>query len=285
MKISVGTILFNAESCLPKNMLNAWLAQAYDIADQILITEGATRAKNHYFDGDASSMTEDGKSTDETIEIIRSFPDPERKILLFQSNDFWDGKTTMCNAWNDHVTGDYLWFISSDEFYLEEDIGKILKLLEDEEPDQVDFFADHFWGDFNHCVDERMDGSWGNDIPWERIFKHIPGSKWERHEPPRYLHPDGALTIDKKLMDKYKTLAMGIKLKHYAYVCEQQVDFKTKFYKDQSCRRLWDEWQKDHEVRIVQGSKTFKYSSAHPESIRNYVIPLIHDEKKSNSSG
>ena len=275
MRISVGTILFNAKSVLPLNMLEAWLTQAYAIGDQILISEGATKAVDHYFDGNASSMTEDGKSTDDTLEVIKNFPDPSNKILLFENDGFWDGKTAMCNAWNDHVDGDYLWFISSDEFYLEKDIEAIIELLEKEEPDQVDFFADHFWGGFSDCVDEKVDGHWGNDIPWERIFKHIPGSSWHRHEPPRYLHPDGALTVDKKLIDKYQTLDMEIKLKHYAYVCKKQIDFKAEFYENQSYEKCWEDWQEDHEREIIQGSKTSKYLSTHPKDIKDYVIPLI----------
>ena len=265
MKITVGVILFNADSAMPKGMLEQWLKQAYKIGDQILVTEGATKARNHYFDGDTSKMTEDGRSNDKTIEILQNFPDPEDKIIIFQTNGFWDGKTRMTNAWNDDVEGDYIWLSSADEFYLEQDIEKVFKVLKDERPDQVDFFADHFWGDYNNCVDERSDGSWGNDIPWERIFKHEPGSSWSTHEPPRYRHPDGKHTVDKKLIDKYQTLGLGVKMKHYGFVSKEQIDFKGEFYQNHEYRSAWEAWQKDHSSKIVGGSTTFPYLGEHPE--------------------
>lgn len=268
MKITVGVILFNAASGMPKGMLEQWLKQAYQIGDQILVTEGATKAKNHYFDGDTSSMTEDGHSNDGTMEILQDFPDPEDKITVFQTDDFWDGKTTMTNAWSNDVEGDYLWLSSADEFYLEEDVEKILKLLKDEEPDQVDFFADHFWGDYNNCVDEKMDGSWGNDIPWERIFKHKDGSKWSSHEPPRYQHPDGKETVDKKLIDKYRTLELGIKMKHYGFVSEEQIDFKGRFYVNSDYYSAWSSWQEDHSCKIIGGSTTSPYLGEHPSLMK-----------------
>ena len=271
MKITVGVILFNANSAMPKGMLHCWLRQAYEIGDQILISEGATKARDHYFDGDTTAMTYDGKSNDGTLEILKGFPDPENKIKIFETDGFWDGKTRMTNAWNGHVEGDYLWLSSADEFYLEEDIEKILKLLKDESPDQVDFFADHFWGDYQNCVDERMDGRWGNDIPWERIFKHQQGAYWTSHEPPRYRHPDGKETVDKELVDKYRTLALGVKLKHYGFVSKEQIDFKAQFYKNNDYYEAWDRWHRDHSLPIVNQSKTFQYRGKHPRLINELL--------------
>jgi hypothetical protein len=99
VKITFGMIVFNAEKNLPNGMLSACIQNIYDFAHEIIIVEGATKAINHYFDGDTSKFTNDGKSNDRTIEIIKSFPDPKNKIKLIESKGFWDGKTQMCNEY------------------------------------------------------------------------------------------------------------------------------------------------------------------------------------------
>ena len=128
MKISTGTIVLNAASILPKGMLEAQLKHLYSFSDEIFITEGATKAADHYWDGDTSWLTMDGHSTDETLNIIKCFPDPENKITVIQKKGFWNGKTEMCNEWSKRARGDYLWQIDSDEFYHEKDL-KIIKKI------------------------------------------------------------------------------------------------------------------------------------------------------------
>lgn len=271
IKISVGAIVFNGEISLPDNMLEAWLQQVYEIGDEIIIVEGATKAVDHYWDGDTQWATTDGKSTDRTLEIIKSFPDPDKKIKLIESSGFWNGKTQMTNEWCKHITGDYMWIISTDEFYLENDVKKIKDLINERVPDQIDFYANHFWGDFDNCIDETSGQGWGNDIPWERIFRHMRGSRWVRHEPPRYLHPDGLLTIDKSLITRDETLKMGIKMNHYSFVDEKQINFKSKFYKNSLYEPLWESWKKNKNARLLNGSYTVKYRGEHPKVIREII--------------
>jgi len=271
VKITVGGIVFNGESSLPEGMLRAWLEQIYKIGDEIIIVEGATKALTHYWDGDAAWATPNGSSTDNTVQIIREFPDPENKIKLIESDGFWDGKTEMTNEWSKHMTGDYIWVISTDEFYFEEDVKKILNLLNTQIPDQVDFYANHFWGDFGHCIDEFTGASWGNDTPWERIFRHVRGAKWARHEPPWYLHPDGLLTNQKRLITRDQTLNLGIKMNHYAFVSEKQINFKQRFYKNESYGPLWNEWKKNHNIPLIKGATTVKYEEDHPKVIQEII--------------
>ena len=82
MKITFGMIVFNAEEVLPAGMLEACIRNVYDFAYEIIIVEGATRAINHYFDGDTLPFTNDGRSTDRTIEIIESLSDPEAQLNI-----------------------------------------------------------------------------------------------------------------------------------------------------------------------------------------------------------
>lgn len=264
MKISFQMILFNAISTLPENMLNLNIENILPFAHEILIIEGATKALNgHYFDGDTTEFTKNGRSTDGTIDVIlalqEKYPD---KIKVVIGDGYWNGKTTMCNTAAKIATGDYTWAIDQDEFYHQSDMEKIIKLLEDERPNRVDFWANHFFGGFDYCIDEREAG-WGNNPPWMRIFKHTPNySYWISHEPPVYR---GCSTGH--IIDRNRTLGMGIKLFHYGYVHYPQIAFKTKFYKNNQYPILWDMFQKDKSTKIF-GSNVYKFTGDHPECIK-----------------
>jgi hypothetical protein len=269
MKIAIQTILFNAEKNMPDKILLAWLEQADKNADYVFITEGATKSINHYWDGDTSFATNDGKSTDNTVNIIKEFIKDKSKFFFKEADGFWDGKTQMLNYWMNHPSKpkdiDYIWQVDGDEFYLEEDFKKIKNLLENENPSRVDFFANHFWGDFNHCIDEESDGSWGNDIPWSRIFKVDNNSSWITHEPPR-------MSFEKycKIIDKYQTLKMGLKLYHYSYVTEEQVSFKSKFYRVPEKINLYKQWLNDNSI-LIFNSKVKNFNQNHPLLIKKII--------------
>lgn len=251
MKITAGMIVFNAASTLPEGMFKQQLDQLYFLADQIVIVEGATRSEKHYWDGDTSWATQDGHSTDNTVDIIKNYPDPDNKIVLIQKEDafpdsqdgFWDGKTSMCNQWSKHATGDYLWQIDSDEFYTKEDIAKIKELLKKDAPTQVDFYAFHFFGGMDRCITPTTSVTWGNNIPWCRIFKHEAGAKWLSHEPPVYLNAKGERTDSIKRIDRLTTLNLGIVMRHYSYVCEAQILFKSRFFRNDSYLKEWSKIQ------------------------------------------
>jgi hypothetical protein len=268
MKIAIQTIVFNGEKHLPDKMLSAWLEQANSIADYIFITEGATKALNHYWDGDTSKFTSNGKSTDNTCNIIKDYIRDKPKFFFKEADGFWDGKTNMLNYWFENSKEihnvDYIWQIDTDEFYSNENINKIVNLLITEQPSRIDFFANHFWGDFNHCIDERSDGKWANLIPWMRIFKINEKSKWISHEPPN-MH----FNEYQKIISKYETLKLGIKLNHYSYITEDQVIFKSKFYNAPDKIKLFNEWQSNKNISIF-GCDVYPFQDKHPEIINKY---------------
>src|SRR5690606_423004 len=89
------------------------LRSIYPFAHQIVIVEGAYRKFAH-------AATPDAHSTDRTRELIRAFPDPERKIALIEREGFWSDRLDMCNAFLPRVTGDAIWQVDADEFYMPE---------------------------------------------------------------------------------------------------------------------------------------------------------------------
>ena len=271
MKITFGIIVFNAETTLPNGMLEACIKNIYDIAHEIIIVEGATKAVSHCFDGDTSTFTNDGKSTDKTIQILSSLNDPLNKIKVILSKGFWNGKTEMCNEWAKIATGDYIWQLDSDEFYHKEDMIKLIKYLETTKMDAVYFNAFHFFGGYEYCIDERCaPGTWGTG-PWYRLFRNVPGkSYWISHEPP-YYNCDGIICNNNNVMLANETTKLGIKMYHYSYVTYSQIEFKTKFYRNNSYYEEWEKFSKDKNHKIL-GSSAIKFDGEHPEIIKKYFI-------------
>ena len=266
VKISFGMIVFNANSTLPPNMLGACLSNVYDFAHEILISEGAVRPHGGN-NGDATWASQDGRSTDGTLEFLRNFPDPDNKIKIFTKEGYWDGKLEMCNAYIAEATGDYVWQLDSDEFYKKSDMEKIINYLDDNRQiEAVHFYANHFWGDWDHCCDEFSGTRWANQIPWMRIFKHSPGSSWKSHAPPVYQDKTGA-QMDTLVWGRDSTLGFGIKLYHYGYVARSQAAFKELYYNNSTLLNLWDKWQENKSSALVSGDHSTPFIGTHPEII------------------
>ncbi len=266
MKITFGMIVFNAITNLPKDMLVSCVLNLYDVAHEILIVEGATKASTHYFDGDTTKFTDDGKSTDDTIEVLRNIPDPLNKIKIIESNGFWNGKTEMCNAWAEIATGDYIWQIDSDEFYHQSDIIKMKNILETEKPDAVYFNAYHFFGGFEHCIDERSYPEWASG-PWFRLFRNEPGnSRWISHEPPVY-SCGSTICNQAHLLDQHFTKSQDIKMYHYSYVTYEQIEFKSDFFRNQYYKEAWESFKNNKDFKPFN-STVYKFEGEHPEIIK-----------------
>jgi len=272
MRISAQTIVFNAESILPKGMLRKNIEETLKFADELIIVEGATHARTGYFDGNALPFTNNGRSTDTTIQVIEDlkakYPD-KIKLVLGSDDGFWNGKTAMCNAAAQLATGDYLWQVDSDEFYHENELPIIIKLLEEQKPDAVHFFANHFYGGYEELIGN--DQPWGNGIPWMRIFRHTPGSHWISHEPPNYQLADGLICNRGIVITREQTNALGLKMYHYGYVMKEQVDFKAQFYGQPTYPTTWEKWKLDKVNTRIFGSKTSHFEGTHPACIREYL--------------
>ena len=252
-------------------MLKLCISNIYNIAHEIIIVEGATRAQTHYYDGDTSKYTQNGKSTDETVEVIKNIPDPFNKIKLIESNGFWNGKTQMCNEWAKIATGDYVWQIDSDEFYHEGDILKIIDLLNDKKPDAVYFNAYHFFGGFDYCIDERSYPEWASG-PWFRLFRNVPGkSYWLSHEPPVYCC-DSQVCNKGYVINQSETTDIGVKMYHYSYVTVEQINFKSDFYVNSYYKSAWNNFSSDKNFKPFN-SQVYKFEGNHPQIIKeNYNL-------------
>lgn len=240
-RISFGIIVLNGEP-----FTRYCLRSIYPFAHQIIVVEGAVPAA-------ASIAALNGHSEDGTLDILRSFKaheDPENKITIITAegnghpNGFWPGeKDEMSRAYAERATGDYLWQVDIDEFYLPEDMERIrLILKKDPGITALSFKTLTFWGGFEYTTD-----GWylrrGAGI-FHRAFKWAPGHKYMKHRLPTVHDNVGRDLRDLNWIDGHDLARRGIFLYHYSLIFPMQVDRKCRYY-DQAPwiqRNRYSEW-------------------------------------------
>ena len=259
------------------------LKSVYDFAHQIIIVEGAIEKCMF-------AANPDGSSKDGTVEFIKSFPDPQKKIRLLQ--DRWPEKCEMQNEALKYVTGDYVWLIDSDEVYKRQDLEKIKEILRsDSSITQVNFIPDNFWKgvDYIFVSSKLFQHRWH----FRRLFKYVPGAIFTSHRPPTMAWPGSDRTTEQMhFLCGTTTRKLGIIFYHYSYVLDQQVKQKIQLYDRYGCGRDWNldlmrwyeecflKWtpqnrqQIDSKYHIWTGdidSRTQLFSGTHPEVMRDFI--------------
>lgn len=275
MKIAFGMIVFEGDY-----VLKQCLEQVYPFASQILIAEGPV-----------SYWQKQGKttSTDNTNKILDEFPDPDNKIKIIHGQ--FNEKDDQCRAYMKHINEDidYVWNLDSDEVYKTEDLKKIIKFLEDENPTSVGIQSCSFYGGF----DDYLTGFELNRDNFLRIFKYTKGATWLTHRPPTIQYPSNSGIIRKHVDSDTLYNKLGVMMYHYSYVFPHQVAKKVGYYKDsvskENCidnyfERVYLPWvtgndaQKEkienaflgvHEFKPhIRGEcRTAKFIQTHPDSI------------------
>jgi glycosyltransferase involved in cell wall biosynthesis len=280
-KVAFGMIVFNGDF-----VLRQCLEAAYPFASQILVAEGPVG----YWQKQGFTT-----STDRTNEILRSFPDPEKKITVVHGT--YAEKDQQCNAYVQHIRpdADYVWNLDSDEMYKPEDIAAVATLLEQEHYTSVGFKSFCFFGGFDRCL-----GGFEERNQVYRIKKIYPGSKWLTHRPPTIVHAQGAKVWPEKHLDYEVLAARGIRMYHYSYVFPRQVRDKVGYYKaavsrenciDDYYNRLWLPWVRGDEtvkqrienefngvhefLPLYRGDcRTYQFSGTHPMVIQRDLEQL-----------
>jgi hypothetical protein len=282
MKISFGMIVFNGGYVLKEN-----LESIYPFAENIVITEGPV---SHYR---KLGFT---KSTDNTIEIIKNFPDPENKIKLISGQ--WISKDDMCNAYAPHLKGDFVWHVDSDELYKQEDMKSVIKYLTDhKECYSMAFKLRSFYGGLDRYI-----SGFEENFEVHRIQRIIPGkSTWLTHRPPTMIWPPtGKKCRDMGHVGFHTTGSWGIRIYHYSHVFPEQVKAKMAYYYNRDPRGIiQDYWNKlyvpwmrakteKEKLQIEQPTKgvqewlphrrgsafTAKFTGQHPDSIKKSINDL-----------
>ena len=225
-RVTFGMIVLNGEPFTRYN-----LRSLYPWAHQIIVVEGACKAA-------AGVAGADGHSTDGTLEALQRFKaeeDPEDKLTIVTAEDqghpdgFWPGeKDEMSRAYANRATGNYLWQVDVDEFYCDEDMPRILQLL-NRGSDAVTFPTLLFWGGIQILEDgEYMRVHRGREF--HRIFRWGAGFRYTRHRPPTVVDALGRDLRSLRWAKSKDLERKGIRLYHYSMLLPKQVREKCLYY-------------------------------------------------------
>ena len=255
--------------------INAWLKTYEPYANKIHIIEGTDNEMFHNVPHDIRKLyhTEDGHSTDNTLEIIKTYN--TNKIKLYNinpktGNGLWHSKHQMIAQINDKIETEWLWEADSDEFVHDGHIKEIIKVLKEYPKNQVwQFKVYNFWKSLTHI----LQGGWVT--PYRRIFKWEPGkTRWTTHRPPTTNNDASPKTIPYPLY-------------HYNYILEKDAKYKPLYhrgYGKQWFEQKWKAWTPKSKEQIEKnsigpaswGHTTTKYvNQKHPIYVKPILAQLL----------
>lgn len=236
LKVTFGMIVLNGMPFLPYN-----LRSLYPFAHQIVVVEGAAP-------GAARIATSEGHSRDGTVEELRRFAreeDPEGKLVVVTAEDdghpdgFWPGeKDEQSRAYAKRATGDYLWQVDVDEFYLPGDMRKVLAVLAAEPSTTAVTFPTYtFWGS-PRCVADGWFLRRGA-ADYHRLFKWGPGYSYASHRPPTVTDEEGRDTRELHHLTARDMAATGVVMYHFSLLFPEQAIEKVEYYSNWA---MFDGW-------------------------------------------
>ena len=189
--------------------------------------------------GARNIATPDGHSRDGTLEALRRFKaeeDPDGKVVIVTAEDaghpdgFWPGeKDEQSRAYATRATGNYLWQVDIDEFYLADDMERVMAMLvADPTIEAMTFRQITFWGGLEYVCDGwylRRGAAY-----YHRLFRWRPDYTYATHRPPTVLDETGRDLRTGRWLDASATVAAGIHLYHYSLLLPKQVIEKCDYY-------------------------------------------------------
>lgn len=259
VKLVAAIQVYNEEEFIQLN-----LDAHYQKFDRLLIIEGAVK-------NNASARSiQNFHSTDKTLDIIKSYPDPSNKIKLIQIDRYWESLEEMKNRFLEELnSGDILCIIDADEFYHENDIDRIRKAF-DLYPwiSEIIVSFRHFYGDFNHIAKPAPDWS----CQHQRIIKFQKGMKYLSH--PILTDSDGMCTYFSPQYQPFRVLPKTpIYIDHFGYA-RLNMDDRMRAKKDYYDREL-SKHGSAHAEFAVKLKKWFDKTEKVLSFDRNLVPPAM----------
>ena len=212
--------------CLAVHNEEGWvefnLRNNYDEFDIIRVVEGAVEGR--------PNSTEDGHSTDKTLELIRNFPDPDNKIELITGNRFFKSLEEQKQTFIDHSgPGEWLFTVDCDEFYMEGEIDRVRKAIK-AHPTASEIIPTflHFYRDFFHIKAPHPE--W--QMQHQRIIQWRPGLRYHTH--PVATDAQGRCTYFAPEYQRSRFTVPGLWIYHYGHAKGKEFhQMKKKFYESE----------------------------------------------------
>jgi len=216
------TIIYNGKH----HLLHKDFAQRMvSMFDKWIIVEGFSR--NGGSTAWCTSIRPPAQSTDGTIELCQSLQSD--KVIFATSKTGWSSKDEQVNKAIELLQGNepgWLWQVDADEHWTLQDLEGAENILEKDFKIAGGFQFYHY---LCNDVDGRQlvgKGAWGDNIHTRLWWWQ--GQRFISHEPPKMVGQDGV----RLLPQKYH---------HYAYYFEQDVEFKSKYYR--GYRQVLSNWR------------------------------------------
>jgi len=199
--------------------IEANLRNNYDEYDKIRIVEGAVEGR--------PGSTPEGHSTDDTLSIIRGFPDPDGKLELYIGERHFKSLEEQKQTFLDHAKeGEWLFIVDCDEFYHEGEITRVRKAIETQlgASEIIPTFL-HFYRDIRHVKAPHPE--W--QPQHQRIIRYQSGMRYHTH--PVATAPDGKCTyFDTSYQPKRFTMP-DLFIYHYGHAKGKEFHkMKQEFY-------------------------------------------------------
>ena len=201
------------------------LDSIYEHAHEIIIVEGAYEKFRH-------ASTADGRSTDKTVEIVESYPDPDGKITLITKPGFYADRLDMCNEFMGHVTGNVIWQVDVDEFYNRQTHRFVRRCFENNANlDRVSFNFYNLFASPGYYVDgyETLELT---DV--NRVHRYEHGDRWENQRPPVLVDRYGKRKPVRKHRDGDELQRKGHMMFNCALLFRRQIESKFRYYSSRS---------------------------------------------------
>ncbi|ANI98746.1 hypothetical protein A8O14_00700 [Polynucleobacter wuianus] len=185
-----------------------------------------------------SSFHKDGLSIDGTSEYINSLKEKyPTQISIYRKlkGEFWNGKKEMVNAPLPFIIEEsLLWQIDVDEFWSTTQMNNAYQLF----INNPNKFSAFYWCEYfvGRDIVISTRGGYANNpaFEWERTWRFLPHFRWASHEPPTLVEKtfSGEIKVvrNRGIFSHQETEANGLVFRHLAYVDENQLRFKEKYY-------------------------------------------------------
>ncbi len=289
-RITFGMIVLNGEPFIRYN-----LQALYPFAHQIIVVEGACPAARNV-------ASPDGHSCDTTLETLKRFKDkddPQGKLTIVTAEDegypdgFWIEKDEMSQSYAKRASGNYLWQVDCDEFYLPEDMPAVINMLKaDPKIKAISFRVLTFWSDINTKTDGFLLQSGAHNF--HRLFAWGEGYRYATHRPPTVMDENGNNLREIKAVTAEELAKKGIFMYHYELLFPKQVREKCSYYTNVSWSNefhVLDRWMADSyfslnnpfKVHMVYQHLSWleRFNGNHPPQ----VVSMIEDVRRGKFHG